>query len=108
MKVNKSGLFPRIYHAVFRDGILLKRRVSNSGDDVTDCLFLDGSAPRTILSSCLLLFTEERTATLPERRAIRRYLLHRKSEVNLPDVQIADSEPSGTMTELTLEPEIAS
>jgi hypothetical protein len=111
LKLNKATLFPRVYHAVFRDGILLSRRTLESGSDVCDCLFMDGSSPRTILTSCLLLFNEERTTSLYERRAIRRYLLHRKFEVNVPepDFQIADAEsehtepdlePSRTLTEL--------
>jgi hypothetical protein len=90
LKLHKATLFPRVYHAVFRDGILLSRRVSASGNNMADCLFLDDS-PRTILTSCLLIFTEERTTTLAERRAIRRYLLHRKFEVNVPEPEIADA-----------------
>jgi len=102
LKLNKATLFPRVYHAVFRDGILLSRRTLESGSDVCDCLFMDGSSPRTILTSCLLLFNEERTTSLYERRAIRRYLLHRKFEVNVPEpeVQIPDSDPSRIPTEL--------
>jgi hypothetical protein len=102
LKLNKATLFPRVYHAVFRDGILLDKRVSASGNNMADCLFLDGSAPRTILTSALILFTEERTTSLAERRAIRRYLLHRKFEVNVPEpeVQIPDSDPSRIPTEL--------
>jgi hypothetical protein len=93
MKLNKSTPFRRVFHAIFRDGILLDRRTLESGLDVCDCLFLDGSSPRTILTSCLLIFTEERTTSLAERRAIRRYFLHRKFEVNVPepDFQIADA-----------------
>ena len=110
MTLNKSTQFPRCYHAVFGHGILLNMRVSKSLNDLCDCLFMDGTAPRTILTSCLLLFTEERTPSLPERRAIRRWLLSRSgakptiSEL-ADDFQIMDSDLSGTEldpeTELT-------
>jgi hypothetical protein len=74
MKLSKTTHFPLCYHAIFGHGLLIERRTSESCRDISDCVFMEGSAPRTILSSCLLLFNETRTASLPERKAIRRWV----------------------------------
>jgi hypothetical protein len=109
--ISKAAQFQKTYHAVFGRGLLLKRRISESGSDVCDCLFLSGTAPRTILTSALILFVETRTANLAERKAISRWLASRslaRSKVIEPepdDFQIPNSDPSGTLTEVEPEQE---
>jgi hypothetical protein len=104
--ISKAAQFQKIYHAVFGRGLLLKRRISESGSDVCDCMFMEGTAPRTILTSALLLFAETRTATVQERKAISRWLLSRtvaRTKANEPesdDFQIPDSQLSGSLTEV--------
>jgi hypothetical protein len=68
--------FPKCFHCVFADGLVLIKRVSEGGRVVCDCLFDNGSAPRTILASCILLFTAKRRPSAAERKAIRSWKLH--------------------------------
>jgi hypothetical protein len=74
-RISKSKLYSTVYHAVFGLGIVAQQRLSDGSRSVSDCVFGDGTSPRTILSSCLLVFAEQRTATLSERHAIKRLLL---------------------------------
>jgi hypothetical protein len=96
-KIAKSTLFPRVLHAVFGEGIVIGHRVSESASDVCDCLFMEATAPRTILTSALLLFADTRTASRQERKAIKRLLLSRTvakakaNESEPDDFQITDA-----------------
>ena len=73
-RIPKQSRFALVKHAIFGDGLLIGRRFGDSGRDLADCMFLSGSAPRTILSECLILFRETRHASLQERRGIARWL----------------------------------
>ena len=91
----RTAIFPRVLHAIFGDGLLIDRRIGDSGRDLSDCIFLDGSAPRTILSEYLILFTESRQASLQERRGIARW----KSKQPTKPVPEPDANPDSELSE---------
>ena len=74
-RITKSTLYCRCLHSVFGSGIVAQQRVSNSGKLLADCVFGNGASRWTILESCLLVFAEQRTASLSERKAIKRMLI---------------------------------